>query len=408
MGDMISQAEIDALLGGFSSSMDDAPSSDSTGVVDKLTAEQSDILGEIGNISMGSSATTLFTLLGQKVNITTPQVKVISWKELAESYERPCVGTRIDYKEGIKGANILVLKELDVKIIANLMMGGDGTDTANPLTEIDLSAIGEAMNQMVGSSSTSLSQMIKKKVDILPPHSFIIDFNDSSFFENIGFGEDGIVCTTFRMEIGTLIDSEIMQILPIEFALDMVKILQNDTYTAPAEVTPPPKSQPAPQAQPQAVPQQMAPPPQQMQYAPPPQGYDQNQMYAQPQYMPPPQQQYYQQPMPQQQQYQPPIQNVQSAQFQPFDVNSVMQQKENMGIIMDVPLEVTVELGRTQKLIREILEFTPGTIIELDKLSGEPIDIYVNGKYVAKGEVVVIDENFGIRISDIVNVENRI
>ena len=414
MGDMLSQAEIDALLGDDKKDASEGNKNDSAAAsvgMDILSSEEKDILGELGNISMGTAATTLFALLNQKVNITTPKVSVFSWKDLANRYDRPCVGIKVGYKEGLIGANVLVLKQHDVKIIADLMMGGSGeVDDTTPLSELDLSAIAEAMNQMVGSSATSLSSMLNMKIDIDTPNAFILDFNDDSFFEQLGFEEDPIVATCFRMEVGTLIDSEIMQILPVSFALDMVNSLRNgsamgggetvDETPAPApEPTPAPAPQPAPQPIPQAQPEPQM-------YQQPPQ-MDPQQMYQQPMYQQP--QPMYQQ-MPQQPMYQQPQANVnvQPAQFQSFDVSAVMQQKENIGIIMDVPLEVTVELGRTHKLIKEILEFSPGTIVELDKLAGEPIDILVNGKHIAKGEVVVIDENFGVRITDIVSVEDRI
>jgi flagellar motor switch protein FliN/FliY len=269
------------------------------------------------------------------------------------------------------------------------MMGGDGTeDIDGELNEIDLSAIAEAMNQMVGSASTSLASLVKIRIDIDTPHAFVLNFNDNSFHDNVSFTDDEVVCIAFRMEIGTLIDSEIMQVLPMKFARDMVDIMKGELVPQAVE---PPKAAPAPppqvppmMQQPSAMPPQPAPPQAPQYYAPPPQTY--------------------QQPA-------PPVQqniNVQPAQFQSFDVSSVMQQKENIGIIMDVPLEVTVELGRTSKKIKDILEFSPGTIIELDKLAGEPIDILVNVKFVAKGEVVVIDENFGIRISEIISEEQRI
>ncbi len=398
MGDMLSQDEINALLGAASDGPEEEDSSAASGIYD-LSNDEKDILGEIGNISMGTAATTLFALLNQKVNITTPKVSVFSWKELADRYDRPCVGIKVGYKEGLVGANVLVLKQADVMIIADLMMGGSGeVDDGKELSELDLSAIAEAMNQMVGSSATSLSSMLNTKIDIDTPNAFVLDFNDDSFFEQLGFEEDSIVATCFRMEVGTLIDSEIMQILPVSFALDMVNSLRNGMSM---------EEPPAPEPQ-AAAPPPPAPAPT-MQQAPPPQPMPQ-QMYQQPMYDYSQQPQMYQQPMPQPQMYQQPMPNVnvQPAQFQNFDISSVMQQKENIGIIMDVPLEITVELGRTHKLIKEILEFSPGTVVELDKLAGEPIDILVNGKHIAKGEVVVIDENFGVRLTDIVSVEERI
>lgn len=407
--DMLSQDEIDALLGGGSSddieedlanNSNNSPSTDHASV---LSDNQKDTLGEIGNISMGTAATTLFTLLNQKVTITTPRVRVISWRDLSKEYVKPCVGIKVEYSEGLFGSNVLVLQEVDVKVIADLMMGGDGTNIIGELSDLHLSAIAEAMNQMVGSSSTSLSQMLNSKIDIKPPQAFQLNFDDDEFFEQIGLGNDLIVCISFKMEIGSLIDSEIMQIFSIDFAKVLVDGLLNSNETPPSKKEIPQPVQPtsyeaAPQPQPVYQPQPS--------YEMPPQS-----AYKQPISQMPQQQQQPMYQMPPQPVYQQPAQptvNAQPAQFQNFDASSVIQQKENIGIIMDVPLEVTVELGRTHKLIKEILEFAPGTIIELDTLAGEPIDILVNGKFVAKGEVVVIDENFGIRVSDIIRPENRI
>ena len=423
MGDMLSQSEIDALLGGGGDSGSDNSDNSSNSTSDYsndfhvskpveidgvLDNEQKDVLGEIGNISMGTSATTLFALLNQKVLITTPTVKVVDWKSLADSYSRPCVGIKVDYTVGLKGSNVLVLKQHDVKIIADLMMGGSGEiDDDFELTELDLSAIAEAMNQMVGSSSTSLSSMLNHKIDIATPQAFELSFQDDDFFKGLGLDDnEPIVIISFRMEIGNLIDSEIMQIVPVDFAKEMVENLKDGIMGGTIKEAEAPAASPAPAPTPTPTPA-----PQPFQTPPP--------VQPQPQVQQPQPQQYYQQPMydygaqptmmPQYQQQ--PVQNnvnVQPAQFQNFDIGAVMQQKENIDIIKEVPLEVTVELGRTNKLIKEILEFSPGTVIELDKLAGEPIDILVNGKFIAKGEVVVIDENFGIRITDIVNAEDRI
>jgi flagellar motor switch protein FliN/FliY len=260
------------------------------------------------------------------------------------------------------------------------------------------------MNQMVGSSCTSLSSVVHRKIDIDTPHAFIMSFTDDDFFADSGFVEtDVIACVAFRMEIGDLIDSEIMQIIPIEFARDMVSKVVTDLLGGeePQEV------QPA--APPVAPPVAPPPPPAPAAYAPPPPvAAPQEPVYApppQPVYAPPPQPVYAPPPQPV---YAPPPMPVQPAEFQPLNMAELTQQKENIGIIMDVPLEVTVELGRATKKIREILEFVPGTIVNLDKIAGEPIDILVNGKLVASGEVVVTEENFAVRVIDIVSVDKRI
>lgn len=395
MSDMLSQEEINALLGD-GDSVGTNENNNSNIENQLLTVENRDILGEIGNISMGTAATTLSALLNHKVEISTPTVSIVYPKQLSTNYDKPCVGLRINYKEGIIGSNLLVLKQEDVKIISNLMMGGDGNiDVNEELTELDLSAISEAMNQMVGSSSTSLSSMLGYKIDIDTPQAFILRFDDDTFFEDFTMTDEHLVCNSFRMVVHNLIDSEIMQLLPIEFAQSIIdKLTASEKEMANESSQNNTAQQPSGQEQMQQTQQTMVQQP------------NMQQQMAQQPMMPPPnmQQQMYAQPS----NIMHNNVNVQSAQFQSFDMNDLVQQKENITIIRDVPLEVTVELGRTRKPIREILEFNPGTIIELDKIAGEPIDILVNGKFIAKGEVVVIDENFGVRVTDIISSEQRI
>lgn len=371
MDGLLSQEEINAL---FSSNVDDDV--ETTSHSDLLSPEEKDAIGEISNISMGTSATTLSELVNkQKVDISTPKVSVITWSELVNSYDRPCIFIQIYYKEGLDGNNILILKEKDVKIIADLMMGGDGTNIEGELSELHLSAISEAMNQMMGSSSTSLSSMLETKVDISPPDATRVDLNTAEAGNIAPFLQDEFVKVSFRMQIGTLVDSELMQLYPIEFAQNLYRKFVSSTEVqvaaAPApQPAPAPAPAPAPQPAPQPVPVQQMP--------------------------------VMQQPMPM---MQPMVQdvNVAQVQFQPFvSMQSPLLQQENIDLLLDVPLEVTVELGKTSKSIKEILDFAPGTVVELNRLAGEPIDVLVNGKYVAKGEVVVIGEAFGIRITDVI------
>lgn len=374
MDGMLSQEEINALLGGMGEDggSDSSDTQAETGGV-LLSNEEKDAIGEISNISMGTAATTLSTLLNQKVLITTPSVSISSWDDISQSYDRPCVFIQISYIEGLDGNNILILREKDVKIITDLMMGGNGEDVdGTELTELHLSAICEAMNQMMGSAATSISSVLEKKVDISPPTASLIDMDESIDEEGIGdFLKGEFVKVSFRLEIGTLIDSELMQLYPVDFAKELYNKFMSSSeldQPAPAPAAPAPAPAPAPAAPAAPAPAMAA----------PPQGYMQPAQPVQPV-------------------------NVAPAQFQAFDntINPLMQQ-ENIGLIMDVPLEVTVELGRTNKTIKEILDFSPGTIIELNKLAGEAIDLLVNGKYVAKGEVVVIEDNFGIRITEII------
>lgn len=391
---VLSQEEINALLSG---GIPDADTSDAA-AGEELTPDEVDTIGEIANISMGTAATTLFSLVNKKVEISTPVVSMGTWDEIVDKYEKPCVLVRIAYTKGLDGSNILVLRENDVKIITDLMMGGDGSNTDGEITELHLSAISEAMNQMMGSSATSMSSMLNTMIDISPPSSTLMDLQDTTDGGEIeDFLEGRFVKITFKMLIGDLVDSEIMQLYPVSLAKDMchsiVSNMESDTASTVEDELIHPEPQPAEQPQMQAQPEPQVTPQPQMQTPPPQPMPDMGTSGGQP-YM---QQPYMQQPYPPQQQV-----NVQPAQFQPFAGNyQAPYQPENIDLIMDVPLEVTVELGRTHKSIQDILDFAPGTIIELNKIAGEPIDVLVNGKYVAKGEVVVIEESFGIRITEI-------
>lgn len=404
MDGMLSQEEINALLGSMGDSAEDTsdvaasePTPAAADSNERLSPEESDALGEIANISMGTAATTLSILVNNRVEITTPKLSYVTLDDLKEQNPAPCVFIYISYRTGLEGKNILVLKEHDVKVITDLMMGGDGTNTDAELTDLHLSAISEAMNQMMGSAATSMSSMINEKVDISPPSSTRVDLANTMM-------EDGLhdmvgqtfVQVSFRMTIGDLVDSEIMQLYPFDFA-KLIYTRFRSTMEGGMEETA--ASEPAPQPQPEPV---AAP----VQQPEPMQAVPVSQM--DPQMAP-------QQPMMGMQQptmngampmYNMPMQNVpiQPAQFQNFAPSQSLDgiAPENIDLIMDVPLEVTVELGRTSKSIKEILDFSPGTIIELDKLAGEPIDVLVNGKFVAKGEVVVIEENFGIRVTEII------
>lgn len=390
VSDMLSQEEIDALLNGDSDNDSDEAVNE-----EFLNEMEIDALGEIGNISMGTAATTLFTLLGQKVIITTPEVSRVTAKELATLYPKPFIAVDVKYRVGLEGTNLLVLKSEDVKIITDLMMGGDGTNTDREINEMDLSAISEAMNQMVGSSSTSLSEIFNKKIDIDPPRAFETNADGDGNGLEIFNDADILVKISFKMIIGDLIDSEIMQLLPLEFARSQVKnLLENEPEEVLVEQT---------ISEPSAASIQNA------QVQPKVQNTEQpisNQSISTNS-----QQNYVNESMTQPQnsvnRIQQPV-NVEKVEFEPFDKNEKIVYNENINMVQEIPVEITVELGRTKRKISEILEYGPGTIVELDKLVGEALEIYANGRIIAKGEVVVIDDNFGIRITDIINAKNKI
>lgn len=377
MDGQLSQDEISALLAGMATddsngnaekSVDpsDYPPIDET----LLNETERDAVGEIANISMGTSATTLSSLVNQKVDITTPKVELSNWAKVSDEYERPCVFITIKYTMGVEGSNVLVLKDKDVMVITDLMMGGDGTNISGEVGELQLSAISEAMNQMMGAAATSLSSMTGHKVDISPPVADVQDFVSQDPGSVAQFLAGTFVKISFKMKISNLVDSTLIQLYPIEFAKSLYDTFTMNSGGGESE----PEPAPAPKA-PAAAPKTAAPASGGV-----PTGMVGGNMMQPDQNL-----------------------NVAPAQFQSFsgDINNLVG-GANIQLIHDVPLNVTVELGRASKAISEILDFAPGTIIELDKVAGEPVDVLVNGKYVARGEVVVVEESFGVRVTEII------
>lgn len=378
---MLSQEEIDMLLKGSYGSLDDVKKNE-------ISEVEKDALGEIGNISMGTAATTLFTLLGQKVTITTPKVSITTMRDIANEYPIPFVVVNVKYKEGLKGSNLLILKSHDVKIITDLMMGGDGTKVDRDINEMDISAISEAMNQMVGSACTSLSELFSNLIDIEPPNAFQIDLNEDNFDIGLFSYDDKIVKISFKMVVGDLLDSEIMQLIPLDFAQRMVEQLLNKDETIKAisdDNTSSVKNDNINNTD-SNLKQESVNVDNRSSNNTLNVNVDTNVKGSV---------------------KQTPV-NVKKFELEEFDSIENKVYNESINLIEDIPIDITVELGRTIRKIGEILEYGPGTIIELDKLLGEPLEIFANGKFIAKGEVVVIDDNFGIRITDIVNPAKRI
>ncbi|MBQ6446285.1 MAG: flagellar motor switch phosphatase FliY [Bacillus sp. (in: Bacteria)] len=400
--DMLSQDEIDALLRGDSVT-NDSPELD----VEKYLSDiEKDTLGEIGNISFGSSATALSTLLNQKVDITTPTVSVISKNMLSEEFPHPYVAIRVNYTEGFSGMNLLVIEQADAAVIADLMLGGDGLNADKEmLGEIQLSAVQEAMNQMMGSAATSMSTIFSKKVDISPPSIDILDFNQGEGTESIP-DEDIFAKISFRIKIGELIDSNIMQLLQLSFAKKLVEGLLNPDIGE-EEVSN------IPEVDYNSVYEPKEP----MQESRSTNNYQQASNEMANNHVNTHTNNSISSNVNHQQQHfglghhttQGPPPNVQPAGFSNFDTApQTVTETKNLDMLLDIPLQVTVELGRTKRSVKEILELSSGSIIELDKLAGEPVDILVNNRLVAQGEVVVIDENFGVRVTDIVSQKDRL
>ncbi|GFI35987.1 flagellar motor switch protein FliN [Lachnospiraceae bacterium 50-23] len=428
-----------------------------------------DAIGEILNISLGSSATAVSTLLNTRVDITTPVVTVVDKEEFQMDRVEPAVGVEITYVEGLDGSNVMLLKRHDVKSIVEMLMGMEMSDEEFELNEINISAVCEVMNQMMGASATALSEFLGKTVNISTPVSFEVA-NEQEFIDKYFVDDQPKVVVGFRLSIQGKLESEFFNVMPIELAKGLVRgILPEEDIVpvggakeepkeepkaqepAPAPAPAPAASsggtlsqeeiekllqggaadeQPAPAPTPTPVPQAPAAPAMPMAESIPAapaapmavqpgvsadvsmmQMQMMQQMMQQMQQMQQAQQQAQQQMMQQMEgrkRTEPKMINVQTA-VQPSlvpDKEIILEgeQEENMELIMGVPLEISVEIGRTRKLVKDILDFSKGSLVVLDKLAGEQVDLFVNGQCIAKGDVVVVEDNFGIRITEIMKL----
>lgn len=350
MSNQLTQAEIDALLNG-TSTIDE----ETEPITDPLSQDVKDIIGEVGNISMSQAATTLSLLLNRKVSITTPRVKGLAIKEIMEASKAPKVVTSIAFKQGLAGNNILMIDVNDAIAIADLMMGNDGSNLEDKeFTELELSAVSEAMNQMIGSASTAMATMFDRRVDISPPDVTMWENTTQAALEITD--ENQMVCmTAFHLSVEGLIESEIMQILPLDTVTEIVDIMIGDT----AEVV-----------------------------------HGREKMVVQ--------------PIEEVREEVEETVAIQQPKFQELEKDNLKNSPRNLDLIMDVPLDFSVVLGKSQKTIKDILSLSTGSVVELDKMTDEPLEIYVNGKLIAEGEVVVINESFGIRITNILSKEQRV
>ena len=442
-----------------------------------------DAIGEIMNISLGASATAISTLLGTKVNITTPVVQVKNKENFEFRELEPAIGVEIAYVQGIDGRNIMMFSRNDVRIIVSMMMGSEIPEDEFVMDEINASAIREAMNQMMGASATALSEFLGTTVDISTPISY--EITDGAAFKDKYFeGAEENVVIRFTLEIEDNLKSEFLNIMSVDLVKKLLKpftaqfgmgdeeddgvsasseeavspqveepvaeapaaeetpmpaksgpidqatadallasLLAEQNGDAASEAAPAPAAEPspapapepvaaapAPVAEPAAAPQPVAP------------------QMAAPQMMAMPQGVAYQDPLTlqllnQMQQSQTQmlelirdIQASKNKETRPSEpslikpLNSKEFEKEggsggenpdNREMLMKVPLEISVEIGRTRKLVKDILDFTQGSLVVLDKMAGEQADLYVNGECIARGDIVVVEENFGIRITEI-------
>ncbi len=354
--DFLSQEELDALLG----------------QVGNLTDLEKDMIGEVGNIILGSGATALSDILGRKVDISTPAVEILTLGDLKKELSGEKVCVTIHFEGIVEGLSVLVLEKDTSAQIADIMMGGMGQAEGTELDDFKLSAVGEAMNQMMGTAATSLSGMIKNPVNITPPSVEILNFGDTTVrFPPISEEFDRVAKVNFTMNIEDLQPTKFFLAMPIPFVRKLHDLISG-TANRPVEK---PRQQSAPRQTPVSANLNVQPP----------------------------------------RKEEKPSVAARPAQFEDFGRSNQQQSSdesaaidERLQLLFDIPLNITVELGRTKLTLKEVMELGVGSLIELDKLTGEPVDIYVNNKLIAKGEVVVIDENFGVRITEIISPKERL
>ncbi len=334
----LSQEEIDSLLSTKSN----------------LTDFEKDAIGELGNISMGAAATAISTIVGKKVEITTPHVMETTINEVKSKFKGLHVVTAIDYVKGLEGTNAFILEPHVVAVIADIMMGGTGQNIGDDLDDIKLSAIGEAMNQMMGSASTSLSEVIKETVEIAPPKIEKINFDDDNVqFPPVYEGQN-VVVVNFKMKVNDLVEGSLIQLLAPSFAKKFASFLINSIESKTKEKVPEKIDNHVEQKTKRE-------------------------------------------------------EKVKKVEFQELkEENNIQISEQKIEMLLDIPLEISVELGRAKMSLKQVLELGNSSLIELDKLTGEPVDILVNGKKIARGEVVVVGENFGVKITQVLSKKERL
>lgn len=395
-----------------------------------LSTMEIDAIGEILNISLGASATAVSTMLDARVDITTPVVSVVKKEDFAFSNLKPAIGVEITYIEGLSGKNIMLLKRQDIKVIVEMLMGTTLSDDEFELNEMNISAICEVMNQMMGASATALSELFGTVVNISTPKSFEVE--SENHFKETYFTEDGpMVVIGFKLRIGDKMESEFLNLMSTDLAREIVSgFFTNDIESDMVEETPAPEQSPveeeevpvqAMQAEPAAAP------------APQPAAEAVSPAMAQPAPSVQPANEgavrvaaggegmLMEQMMQTMQAMQKMQEQMLGNMHQPRPERTISAKKKdlpplrsgeyeedpdaNLDLLMGVPLELSVEIGRTKRQVKDILELNKGSLVVLDHIAGEPVDLFVNGECIAKGDVVVVEDNFAIRITEILHEE---
>ncbi len=315
-----------------------------------------DLLAELSNIAMGSAATALSQLVRRQVRITAPRAEVLAWASVDRAELVGCLAVRVQTAGAVESHSWLLLREQDVQVLVDLMMGGEGTSPRPLSREMLLSGAGEAMNQMMGSATTALADFLGAPVTISPPEVAVLDREDAA--DCLRPSGDQLVRVTFHLQVDGLMESVFYQLYDAQVLPQLVELgtraARRVAGTQPTATGTTPPTPPAPPEPPKPAP------------------------VARP------------------------------VEFTPLEPRPAPPAGRNIELLLDVPLQVTVELGRTRMRIRDVLSLGLGAVIELERAAGEPVDLYVNDRLFARGEVVVIEENFGVRVTEILSPEQRV
>lgn len=345
-----------------------------------FTDMERDVIGEVMNISLGSSATSLSTLLGKRVEITVPKVNVINAGSFSYENLEPAIGVEINYIEGLDGVNIMIWNRMDAKVIVEILMGQSIPDDEFEMDEINTSAMCEVMNQMMGSAATALSEFLGRTINISTPEAYEI-YDNMEFKNKYFIDDDIIVAVSFDLFIEGSVQSQFINVMPVALARDLISgfLKGSEKFVESSyEIEEPEKNSSNDESL----------------------SLKDNRKERTAKIATKKQEHKVVKPV-----------NVKPINLDNFDSEEEIlsdDQLLNLGLIMSVPLEIRVEIGKSRKPIKDILEFTQGTIIELDKQAGALVDIIVNGQLIAKGEVVVVNDNFGVRIAEIVKKDELI
>lgn len=365
MSDLLSQDEINALLSGgmIESSGESSSSAGSSG---GLSPADDSTLQDISSVFASSLQSVFVMLTGKNVKVEKLSAGAPSQMEIISSMEpNPFV---LRTKCGGMGDSLMAIAipQRGAQTLSDMMMGGEGKDLSGVLSELDISASQEGISQVIGSAFTSLSSKLSGSRLMPEGITAIVEGDGWELFP--GETDPELCAIKLKVSIPEVTDFEMFVVLH----KTMVSSFTEKITAAQAAASE--KSAPKPPAQPYApAPQASAPQPQ---FNLPMGGFPQQTA---------------------------PVVDVRPAEFSALAAKGGSGVPSRIDLVADIPVRVTVELGRTRKNISEILNMSAGSVIELDKMAGEPVDVLVNGKLIAKGEVVVIDENFGVRISEIIN-----